>query len=142
MNFRAHWVSHLLFADDSLIFIKANEESAVRLNEILQIYSVATGQSVNRSKSSIFFSPNTPADVRQVLKQLLGVQVEAFSEHYFGLPTAVGKIDSGTFEYIGDRARGSMQGWAERLFACARRETLLDTGTQVGAQVQCTCSIV
>lgn len=97
-------MNHLLFADDSLIFIKANMESATRLNEILEIYGDASGQCVNRSKSSIFFSPNTPTALRQSLKQLLGVQVEAFSECYLGLPTAVGKINCGTFEHLGDRA--------------------------------------
>ena len=32
VNFRAPWVNHLLFADDSLIFIKANMEGATRIN--------------------------------------------------------------------------------------------------------------
>ena len=40
VSFRAPWVSHLLFADDCLIFISATEESAHRLNEILHIYAL------------------------------------------------------------------------------------------------------
>ena len=43
VSFRSPWVNHLLFADDSLIFIKANEESAARLNDILAIYGDASG---------------------------------------------------------------------------------------------------
>ena len=61
----------------------------------------------------------------QTIKNILDVHVEAFSERYLGLPTAVGKITSGTFDHIGERSRSKMQGWSERLFVCAGRETLL-----------------
>jgi hypothetical protein len=51
---RSPWINHLLFADDSLIFMKEKVESAQRLSEILQIYGDCSGQQVNRVKSSIF----------------------------------------------------------------------------------------
>jgi hypothetical protein len=35
VSFRSPWVNHLLFVDDSLIFISANVQSAVRFNDIL-----------------------------------------------------------------------------------------------------------
>jgi hypothetical protein len=103
---RAPWINHLLFADDSLIFMSASIQSGERLNDILRIYSECSGQSVNREKSSIFFSPNTPVNIRQNLKQLLGIPVEAFSERYLGLPTAAGRITSGSFDHIVERTRG------------------------------------
>jgi hypothetical protein len=78
---RAPWVSHLLFADDSLIFINANSVSARRLDEILQIYNNASGQRVNKAKSVVFFSPCTPADQRTEVKQILDIHVEAFTEN-------------------------------------------------------------
>jgi hypothetical protein len=43
---RAPWISHLLFADDSLISIGATVQSAARLNEILNLYHQASGQLV------------------------------------------------------------------------------------------------
>ena len=125
VSYRSPWVNHLLFADDSLIFISATEESADRLSQILQIYAACSGQSVNKEKSSVFFTSNTPTLIRNIIKQRLGIMVEAFSERYLGLPTAVGRITSDTFDHIGDRARGSMQGWSERNFAFAGREILL-----------------
>ena len=53
VSYRSPWVTHLLFADDSLIFINASNPSALRLNEILRVYGEAWGQSVNRDKSSV-----------------------------------------------------------------------------------------
>ena len=130
MSPRSPWVNHLLFADDCLIFISANSRSVQRLNEILDIYAACSGQAVNREKSAVFFSPNTPTTMRHDIKTLLGISVEAFSDRYLGLPTAVGRITSGTFEHIGERARSKIQGWSERLLACAGREMLLKSVIQ------------
>jgi hypothetical protein len=130
VSYRSPWVSHLLFADDSLIFISAKQQSAQRLNEILQIYASASGQCVNREKSAIYFSTNTPQPVRHLLKGSLNIQAETFSERYLGLPTAVGQITSGTFDHIGERARAKIQGWSEKLLACAGREVLLKSVVQ------------
>jgi hypothetical protein len=57
-------INHLLFADDNLIFMSASSQSGDRLNEILRIYGECLGQSVNRERSSIYFSPNTPEQAR------------------------------------------------------------------------------
>ena len=121
---RSPWINHLLFADDSLILISANGRSVQHLNQILQIYAAGSG------KSSVFFSPNTPTGCRTEVKLLLGINVEAFSDRYLGLPTAVGRITSGTFHHIGERCRSKIQGWSEKLLACASRETLLKSVIQ------------
>ena len=130
VSYRSPWVTHLLFADDSLIFINAKAESSYRLNEILRIYGDASGKRVNRDKRSIFLSSNTPDTVRNSLKAIMNIQVEAFSEKYLGLPTAVGRITSGTFDHMSERARGKIQGWSEKLLACAGHEVLLKTVVQ------------
>jgi hypothetical protein len=69
----------------------------MRLNHILNVYENCSGQCINREKSSIYFSPNTPQALRHDLKVQLGIMVEAFNERYLGLPTAVGRLTSGTF---------------------------------------------
>jgi hypothetical protein len=58
-----------VIVDDSLIFISATLSSAQRLNEILRIYNAASGQLVNREKSSIFFTPCTEEAQKEVVKQ-------------------------------------------------------------------------
>uniref|UniRef100_A0A8R7Q7Q2 Reverse transcriptase domain-containing protein n=1 Tax=Triticum urartu TaxID=4572 RepID=A0A8R7Q7Q2_TRIUA len=100
VSMHSPWINHLLFADDSLIFMNAKVESAARLNNILDIYGLCSGQCVNMDKSYILFSPNMPDPVRAALKATLGVSVEAYNERYLGLPTAVGRITSGTFAFI------------------------------------------
>ena len=44
-----------------------------------------------------------------------------------GLPRAVGRITSGTFDHIGGRIRSKLQGGSERMISCAGREMRLKT---------------
>ena len=53
ISVRSPWVNHLLFADDSLIFMSASMASAERINDILAIYAECSGQKINKEKSSI-----------------------------------------------------------------------------------------
>lgn len=56
--------------------------------------------------------------------------MEAFSEHYLGLPTAVGRITGGTFDHIGERIRAKLQGGSERMISCAGREVRIKAVAQ------------
>lgn len=55
---KAPIITHMLFADDSYLYCKANTDEALRLLDLLTIYEEASGQKVSREKSSIFFSSN------------------------------------------------------------------------------------
>lgn len=52
-------VSHLLFADDSDVYYQATERDCAALYDILETYESASGQKINKDKTSFFFSPNT-----------------------------------------------------------------------------------
>ena len=56
---RAPAISHLLFADDSLLFCRANQEEVQVVSKVLQTYATAFGQCINFEKSSVYFSSNT-----------------------------------------------------------------------------------
>jgi hypothetical protein len=92
--------NHLLFADDSLILLKVSEESALHLRNILNLFEVCSGQTINADKSSIVFSKNTPRRDRNQMMSLLGVSCEGRNGKYLGLPVYVGKSRSKTFAYL------------------------------------------
>ena len=73
-------VNHLFFADDSLILMRARESDARELRHILEVYERASGQVINRDKSSIMFSPNTSHQVRNSVGSDLSIGFEARSE--------------------------------------------------------------
>ncbi|KAL0325123.1 UNVERIFIED_CONTAM: putative mitochondrial protein [Sesamum radiatum] len=52
-------ISHLLFADGTLIFSQASPDNSQTICEVLETYREASGQEINFSKSSVTFSRNT-----------------------------------------------------------------------------------
>ena len=68
-------ISHLLFADDSLILMKANVQNATTLKKVLDTYCGSSGQLVSTPKSSIFFSPNTSVNIREDVCRTLDILV-------------------------------------------------------------------
>jgi hypothetical protein len=99
---RAPGISHLLFADDSLLFLKSTEDQANVINSVLRTYEQCTGQMINPSKCSMMFGTNVSAAAQGKIKEILKVGNIASEEKYLGLPTrghegeihiAEGKVD-------------------------------------------------
>jgi hypothetical protein len=93
-------VTHLLFADDSIVFLEASSDSLATLRRILLDYEESSGQKVNLGKSSIFFGRGSQSNQRQSLMEVMGIRCEALSEKYLGLPTVVGKEKNGVFQHL------------------------------------------
>ena len=68
-------ITHLLFADDSLLFCRAREEECQSLIKVLAKYERASGQQINRTKTTIFFSKSTNEDTQITIQNLLGVNI-------------------------------------------------------------------
>ncbi|KAL0458055.1 UNVERIFIED_CONTAM: putative mitochondrial protein [Sesamum latifolium] len=65
-------ISHLLFANDTLIFCQATEEAMICLRRVLKEFEAASVLVVNLEKSAIAFSRNTPEHLQAYLAGLLG----------------------------------------------------------------------
>ena len=66
---RAPSISHLLFANDSLLFCRANQEEVQAISEVLRTYAACSGQCINFEKSFVYFSSNTRVNKRRGLRQ-------------------------------------------------------------------------
>lgn len=67
-------VNHFLFADDTMFVCKSSTKSCKTLMNILQNYESASGQQINKQKSTITFSAKTPESTKEMAQQILGIQ--------------------------------------------------------------------
>ncbi|KAL5579737.1 hypothetical protein UlMin_012179 [Ulmus minor] len=79
-------VSHLFFANDSLIFCRARIKECVELKQCLQSYAGTSGQFINYEKSALSFSPNTRVSIRDEICSLFGISQVDGHDMYLGLP--------------------------------------------------------
>lgn len=135
-------VNHLLFADDSLLMFKGNEEAATIIRDTVQQYCNASGQKVNLAKSSIFFGKGCPEPRRESIKTIRIVPNESLNERYLGLPSDVGKCKNGSFKYIKDRLWSKVQGWIERCMASSGKEILIMSVAQVIPTFSMSCFLL
>ncbi|KAL0413689.1 UNVERIFIED_CONTAM: hypothetical protein Sradi_1570600 [Sesamum radiatum] len=89
--------SHLLFADDSLIFCQATIDTALCILEVLGIFGRAAGQKINFNKSSVVFNRNTEASLRDGIQCSLQIRVEGRHDINLDLPSIVGKSHRSVF---------------------------------------------
>ena len=110
-------VSHLFFADDSLLFCKANGNECNKLKEILDLYESASGQKINTDKSSIFFSPNTSQELKDEVLSILGPMQDSSHTKYLGLPSIIGRSKKVVFAEIKDKICKKLAGWKSKLLS-------------------------
>ena len=96
---RAPSISHLLFAEDSLLFCRATQYEVQEIVDILQLYATASGQLINLEKSSIYFSSNMDGRQQNWIKNRLNVKEVDRFETYLGLPTLIGRLKYQAFAF-------------------------------------------
>ncbi|XP_019150111.1 PREDICTED: uncharacterized protein LOC109146914 [Ipomoea nil] len=115
-------ISHLFFADDSLLFFRANQREAVNIKQCLDLYSLASGQLINFDKSNAVYSHNTPGPTRDLVTGIVGVQEAPDLGRYLGLPSALGRNKTAVFKYIEENIRARIGLWQHMFLSRAGKK--------------------
>ncbi|XP_026442294.1 uncharacterized protein LOC113341751 [Papaver somniferum] len=95
---KAPALSHLLFADDCIIFCKADRKEAENILNIFEKFSYGSGQMMNLTKSGIFFSKNTSKEMVKEITELMKIDhiplTDKYLDHHYS-PTSLREISSG-----------------------------------------------
>ncbi|KAJ9166314.1 hypothetical protein P3X46_021088 [Hevea brasiliensis] len=132
---RGPFISHLLFADDSIIFSKGSTDDAEMIKQILQDYSMASGQTINYNKSLIVFSCNTPRTASSDISTILQTG-EMEGDKYLGLPSSIPRSKKQVFLQIQDHIKHKMTGWKEKLLSMGEKRCLLKQLLQLYQSMQ------
>ena len=118
-------ISHLLFADDSLFFLKADLNNAEALLKIFKVYERGSGQLINLDKSTIKFGSKVFDHTRSSIQAMLNIPNIGGGGKYLGLSKQFNSRKSETFKYIKDNVHTKIHGWQTRFLSTAGKEILL-----------------
>nr|XP_009785833.1 PREDICTED: uncharacterized protein LOC104234042 [Nicotiana sylvestris] len=118
-------VSHLLYADDTLIFCGANKMQVQYLNLTLLLFQAISGLHINMLKSKIY--PINLVENLEELADIMGCDVGSFPTTYLGLPLGarykVAEVWSGVIEKVEKR----LATWQMQNLSMSGRLTLVNS---------------
>ncbi|PNX97917.1 ribonuclease H [Trifolium pratense] len=117
-------VSHLMFADDLLLFGEAKEEQMKCVIDTLNKFCTLSGQEVSQEKTSIYFSKNVSREMRNKLLRISGFKEANSMGRYLGVPLLGRAPKRNDFQYLVDQVETKLAGWKAKQLSFAGRVTL------------------
>ncbi|KAB1223733.1 hypothetical protein CJ030_MR2G016682 [Morella rubra] len=124
-------ISHLLFADDIMIFTRAFAAEASAVVNIIFTYKGWSGQTINLSKSSISFSKNVQQSCIDTLSSLVGIKHSAQPGCYLSLPLIIPRSKRQAFLALKDKMLKRISRWKSKLLSQAGRACLMKSVVSV-----------
>lgn len=117
-------ISHLLFADDILLFARVDEQSIKAVNDSINSFLSCSGLNVNHSKSHIWFSPQTPHHMRHLVECTTGFSSKNNPGIYLGFPLNITNRRN-DFSFILDKLRNHITLWKSKLLSYPGKVVLI-----------------
>ncbi|KAL6221415.1 hypothetical protein ACLB2K_009166 [Fragaria x ananassa] len=117
-------LSHVLYADDLFIFCRGDDSSLKNLRLFLESYGAASGQIVNKDKST-FYMGEAYSYRRGRVHRLLGYKSGSAPFIYLGVPIFKGMPRRRHLQAIADKANSRLTSWKGKLLSIAGRVQLV-----------------
>uniref|UniRef100_A0A2N9HCV7 Reverse transcriptase domain-containing protein n=1 Tax=Fagus sylvatica TaxID=28930 RepID=A0A2N9HCV7_FAGSY len=125
MNVAGPAFTHVMYADDIMVFAKANCREVKILDECLDKYCSWSGQLINRSKSGLIFSKLVCCARRRELKSMLAMKKIQPNAKYLGSPLFNSSSRIKDFKFLQDKLESRLLGWRSKALSWAGRATLI-----------------
>ncbi|KAL0005366.1 hypothetical protein SO802_012927 [Lithocarpus litseifolius] len=116
--------SHLFFADDLVLFGRADRKNCLSMMDTLDCFCSISGQKINKDKSRIYFSPNIDAGKREELCGIMGMRSTPNLGKYLGFPLKQPGSSSQDYNFVIERVQAKLAGWKGNLLSFAGRIVL------------------
>ena len=118
-------ISHLLYADDTLLFCGADKDQLKYLSWILIWFKALSGLRINLNKSEIL--PVGSVDNVQELAVELGCGIGYLPSSYLSLPLGANHKALGVWDTVEDRFRKRLASWKSQYISKGGRLTLIQS---------------
>lgn len=118
-------VTHLQYADDTIIMVELNELCIANLKFILLCFEALSGLKINFSKSEVLVT-GVPEDEALRVSQLLNCQLGSFPSKYLGLPIAPFKLCAKDFKPLVAKVGNRVMPWRGRYNTNAGKVCLIN----------------
>ncbi|XLU93619.1 hypothetical protein S245_007971 [Arachis hypogaea] len=117
-------ISHLLFADDILLFAKASEEQMRTVLDALHQFSEASILKVSVFKTSIYFSKSVQRGERAYICEISGYKEVPYLGCYLSSMITNERKIKKNYKTTLEKAKGKMRGWKAHCLSFVGRITL------------------
>ncbi|XP_042973207.1 uncharacterized protein LOC122305011 [Carya illinoinensis] len=118
-------ISHLLYADDIVLFCNGGKASLKAITKVLRKYEQWSGQAVSKNKSSIYFSSQVSASRRRALLRFSGFTEGIFPFKYLGVLIISERLKIARFDDLIAKVQTRLEGWQTRLLSSGARLLLI-----------------
>ena len=117
--------SHIFYADDLMLFAKANSKNCDAILEVLDNFCNMAGQKFNVNKSQIFFSPNVFGRKKNTICRKLGMVATQNLGRYLGFPLPHQGRNGDAFNFVIEKVQNKLAGWQSKLLSKAGKLVLV-----------------
>jgi len=117
-------VSHLQFADDTILFCEANWSELIIIKRILRCFEIISGLKINFQKSAACGVGILTQLVKDFVDRL-NCSYQNLPLVYLGLPLGTNPRQKSTWKPILDKIKVRLAGWKKRLMSYAGRVTMI-----------------
>lgn len=122
-------ISHMMFADDLVLFAEANQKQIGVILNCLQVFGDMSGHKLSQEKTSIFFSPNVPLRERREICASSGFKEVAELGRYLGANIATPRKRRDKYSFVVEKMKGRLNGWKAASLSLAGRITLVKSAS-------------
>uniref|UniRef100_A0A803P3Y4 Reverse transcriptase domain-containing protein n=1 Tax=Cannabis sativa TaxID=3483 RepID=A0A803P3Y4_CANSA len=135
-------ISHLMFADDIILFCRANEKEVESLVNCMMIYESWSGQQCSKLKSGVLFSKNCSQALQRILMDKLGIGLVKREEKHLGNPFLFSRSRKKDFNFLKSNLCKRLEGWCMKtLSTIGRMVTINSVAMALPTYTMSTCKI-
>ena len=119
--------SHVFFADDLMLFAKADHKNCEAIIEVLDNFCNLVGQKVSQEKSKILFCSNVTRRRKRFIYRKLGIHATTNLGSYLGFPILHQNRAGAAYNFVVEKIQNKLAGWKTKPLLRAGKLVLAKT---------------